>query len=758
MAVTRIRNGKQLQTSVAPGALMVTDSSTEVAFLEASTGADRIAFYDDSASAIAWLTIGTNLSISGTTLNASAGAGGYAEIQEEGTPLTARTKLNFVGAGFTASDDAGNTRTNVTLDATLNSLAAYNTNGFLVQTAADTFTGRSLTAPAAGITISNNDGVSGNPTFTLANDLAAVEGLATNGIAVRTATDTWNTRTITGTTNRIVVTNGDGISGNPTLDVGTLVAILSDNETVSGTWTFSNNITLNGTPSAGTDVTNVTFVNTAIANAVAGLRRGSVRGATTAILTATAQTATTITLGGTTFTHDGITYANGDTILVKDSVTGGSGGAFNNGVYTVGGIGSSVVLTRVSWMDAASEIDGVYVAVEDGTANVGTLWITVSEVTTLGTDTITFTRIQTTGTIDGTGSANKVAYWSDADTLTFNTNFTYDGNNLIVGTTTAAGSTRLTSRGSGTGSGTYNYTGQNSSGTSVFRVADDGTLTIGATNQLSITKDGFSATTNGIYSFDYAGASTGFMFTGSGNTGVDVAMGANTSNVPNLSASGNRTSTSANQIQFRSGGSFTPSAAGTNTFAGVDVNHTINQTGGHTGITYGVNVSPTLTAASDYRGFYANVSASHYAIYSDSGKVRLDVGSDANWDILTRSTTGELTRIANGTTGQVLTATTGSAPTWQAAAGGTITRAYLTGSTSSVIDLDSGTAVTDVDGTNIAFTVPADLDKTFVVRNGVVLSRSGTVSRDYTLVSATGVLTLATALTSDESLMVYKIV
>jgi hypothetical protein len=756
MAQTKVKL-KQLEPTTVPGSIIASNTSNDFAIIAPTPGADVIPFYDDSATAVAWLTIGTNLSISGTTLNASAGAGGYAEIQEEGSPLTARTKFNFVGAGITASDDAGNTRTNITLDTTLNSLAAYNTNGFLVQTAADTFTGRSLTAPAAGITISNNDGVAGNPTFALANDLAAVEGLASNGIAVRTATDTWATRTITGTTNKIVVTNGDGISGNPTLDVGSLVAVLSDNETVSGTWTFSNNITLNGTPSAGTDVTNVTFVNTAIANAVAGLRKGSVRGATTAILTATAQTATTITLGGTTFTHDGITYVNGDTILVKDSVTGGSGGAFNNGVYTVGGIGSSVVLTRVSWMDAASEIDGVYVAVEDGTTNVGTLWITVSEVTTLGTDTITFTRIQTTGTIDGTGSANKVAYWSDADTLTFNTNFTYDGNNLIVGTTTAAGSTRLTSRGSGTGSSTYNYTGQNSSGTSVFRVADDGTLTIGATNQLSVTKDGFSATTNSTYAFDYAGASTGFTFTGSGNTGVDVAMGANTSNVPNLSVSGSRNSTSANQIQFRSGGSFTPSAAGTNTFAGVDVNHTINQTGGHTGITYGINVSPTLTAASDYRGFYANVSASHYAIYSDSGKVRLDVGSDANWDLLTRSATGELIRIANGTTGQVLTATTGSAPTWQAAAGGTITRAYLTGSTSSVIDLDSGTAVTDVDGTNIAFTVPADLDKTFVVRNGVVLSRSGTVSRDYTLVSATGVLTLATALTSDESLMVYKI-
>lgn len=105
------------------------------------------------------------------------------------------------------------------LDATLTSLAAYNTNGLLTQTAADTFTGRTLTGPAAGINVANGDGVSGNPTLSLTNDLSAVEGLSSNGVTVRTATDTWTTRTITGTSNRISMSNGDGVSGNPTIDI-----------------------------------------------------------------------------------------------------------------------------------------------------------------------------------------------------------------------------------------------------------------------------------------------------------------------------------------------------------------------------------------------------------------------------------------------------------------------------------------------------------------------------------------------------------
>lgn len=53
----------------------------------------------------------------------------------------------------------------------------------------------------------------------LANDLAGLEGIGTTGIAVRSATDTWVTRTLTGTLNRISVANGSGVGGNPTIDI-----------------------------------------------------------------------------------------------------------------------------------------------------------------------------------------------------------------------------------------------------------------------------------------------------------------------------------------------------------------------------------------------------------------------------------------------------------------------------------------------------------------------------------------------------------
>lgn len=137
------------------------------------------------------------------------------------------------------------------LDSDLTALAALAANGIIARTGTGTVAVRSITQPGAGITVTNGDGVSGNPTLALADDLAAIEALSSTGFVRRTALNTWSAAAIadgdlpsslTGKTyNALTLTsNATGFS----LAGGT----------TSKTFTVQNSITL-----AGTDGTTITL-------------------------------------------------------------------------------------------------------------------------------------------------------------------------------------------------------------------------------------------------------------------------------------------------------------------------------------------------------------------------------------------------------------------------------------------------------------------------------------------------------------------
>lgn len=96
------------------------------------------------------------------------------------------------------------------LDDDLDAIAALaGTSGGLYKIAANTWALRTLQAPAAGLTIANPAGVAGDPTFALANDLLALEGLSGTGVVSRTGTDTFGTTTL-GTANQVFGVNAAG--------------------------------------------------------------------------------------------------------------------------------------------------------------------------------------------------------------------------------------------------------------------------------------------------------------------------------------------------------------------------------------------------------------------------------------------------------------------------------------------------------------------------------------------------------------------
>jgi hypothetical protein len=329
------------------------------------------------------------------------------------------TELNYVTGVTSAIQTQLNGKQG--LDAGLTALAVFNTNGIIVQTADNAYAGRTTVAPAAGVTITNPDGVAGDITFALADDLAGLEGLAGTGFAVRTGTSAWTNRAlVSGSSARVVITNGDGVAAAPTIDLatvtnsasgtflklatdgygrvtGTTAVLLTDIEAIAETTyvhaagdtmdsgavlTFTgvgSKLILPNLPTADTDAANKAYVD----SIAAGLSwKTAVRVASTGNLDLT---------GGSLTAIDGVNLANGDRILVKNQTL-----PAQNGIYVYSSTGN--LATRATDMDLAAEFAGATVFVTEGTANADSGWTQTAEVVAVGTTAVAFAQFSGSST------------------------------------------------------------------------------------------------------------------------------------------------------------------------------------------------------------------------------------------------------------------------------------------------------------------------------------------------------------------------
>lgn len=235
-------------------------------------------------------------------------------------------------------------------------------------------------------------------------DLTALAALSATGILARTAADTYMLRTFAGTAGRITVTNGDGVSGNPTFDLATvanggggsfLKFVIDSYGRVTGTsavatadisslvdsrylqltgGTLTNFLTLHADPTSAMHAVTKQYVD----GIAAGMDyKTSVRAATTANITLTGPQ-----------TIDGVSLVAGNRVLVKDQTTGNQ-----NGIYVV----AAGAWTRATDADTGPKLDGgSTVWVDEGTVNGDTGWTVVNDGSvTIGTTVINWT--QTSG-------------------------------------------------------------------------------------------------------------------------------------------------------------------------------------------------------------------------------------------------------------------------------------------------------------------------------------------------------------------------
>jgi len=130
------------------------------------------------------ITLGTNLSFTGNTLNATGGGGGVTSVVASGgttgltytgSPITTSGTLTLGGTLSIANGGTGGTTllqalTNLgaqPVDPELTALAAISSNGIYARTGAGAVAARTITGTANMITVTNGDGAAGNPTITL---------------------------------------------------------------------------------------------------------------------------------------------------------------------------------------------------------------------------------------------------------------------------------------------------------------------------------------------------------------------------------------------------------------------------------------------------------------------------------------------------------------------------------------------------------------------------------------------------------------
>lgn len=155
-------------------------------------------------------------------------------------------------------------------------------------------------------------------------------------------------------------------------------------------------VTISGTPSASTDGVTKGYVD-AVAQGLS--TKPSATAATTTALPSNTYSAGTLSATGNgLLTVDGISLAANDYLLVKNESS-----TTNNGLYRVvnpGSGGAPYSLTRALEMDAATEVVGAFVFVEQGTLNANTGWAcTTTGPVTLGSTPITFTQFSGAGSV-----------------------------------------------------------------------------------------------------------------------------------------------------------------------------------------------------------------------------------------------------------------------------------------------------------------------------------------------------------------------
>ena len=150
----------------------------------------------------------------------------YTYLTVTQTPQLANSRYVGVTNGLVITDGGAQGLFNISTTGALLSLVNSGT-GFQVKTSATAITPRSIAVSGAGLSITNGSGVSGDPTITLDGAPLNLANLSANGLLTITTAGGVGAVTLQGTASQITVTYGNAVGGSPTI-------ALADNPVLPG--------------------------------------------------------------------------------------------------------------------------------------------------------------------------------------------------------------------------------------------------------------------------------------------------------------------------------------------------------------------------------------------------------------------------------------------------------------------------------------------------------------------------------------------
>jgi len=210
-------------------------------------------------------------------------------------------------------------------------------------------------------------------------------------------------------------------------------------------------------------------------------------------------------------------------------------------------------------------------------------------------------------------------------------------------------------KGSGNTSASIGLTVQDSTSTNLLRLRNDGSAILRNGLFFGTSTNNYIVSSNASNTVDVAGLNLNILFGSFDTAGYGVQIGGYNASTRTV------TSGASGTVNIAHG--YAPTS-GTGTYTMLQVLGTINQTGGANGITRGLYVNPTLTAAADWRsiewsnnsgwGLYGNGTANNYmagrlGLGNTSPARRLEVASDGtNWISGTFTGSGGTAKVVMG--------------------------------------------------------------------------------------------------------------